>query len=441
MTNKLQDAARQIFLSALQAVDPRAAVRSAITLDHSQLKVCDTEINIHERPIYVLAIGKAAASMTEGIKEVLGDRITKGFVCGPLLEEIHLSNWEMFCGGHPFPNAESIAAARAALGMLKAAQPDALIIFLISGGGSAMFELPVNDEITLEDLREANLHLVASGATINEINAVRRAFSAVKGGKLAALADTDQITLMVSDTNVGDTASVASGPTIQPDRNAPVAAEVIKKFGLEDSLPKSIMKAIANPVVEPSFSTKHLRAHHVLLDNHTALEAASAAAERLGFATEIATDINEQDIDAGCDLMLSRTESLRRRSNGRATCLVSGGEFSCPVRGDGVGGRNLETVLRCAMKLDEVKPRLAASQWAVLSAGTDGIDGNSQAAGAVADETTMGRAGSANLDALSLLDRSDAFLFFAALGDVLITELTGTNVRDVRLVLAASHGS
>jgi hydroxypyruvate reductase len=257
----------------------------------------------------------------------------------------------------------------------------------------------------------------------------------VKGGKLAAVADTDQMTLIVSDTNVGDTASVASGPTIQPDRNAPLAADVIKKFGLEDASPKSIMKAIANPVVAPSFSTKRLRAHYVLLDNHAALEAASAAAERLGFATEIATDINEQDIDAGCDLMLSRAESLWRRSNGRATCLVSGGEFSCRVRGDGVGGRNLETSLRCALKLHQAS---ATRDCVVLSAGTDGRDGNSSAAGAVADQATITRALGKGLDAEKFLERSDSFHFFEKLGDLLVTGPTGTNVRDLRIVLLGS---
>lgn len=436
MTTKLQEAARQIFLSALQAVDPRAAVRREVKLDHSLLRVRYTEINIDQRPIYVLAIGKAAASMTAGIKDVLGDRIAKGIVCGPTLESIYPSNWQTFRGGHPSPNAQSIAAARAAVDLVKAAPADALIIFLISGGGSAMLELPVNDDITLADLREANRLLVASGATINEINAVRRAFSAVKGGKLAAVAEVDQITLIVSDTNAGDAASVASGPTIPPNRKAPVAAEVIKRFGLEDSLPKSIIKAIANPVVEPSWSTKRPRVHHVLLDNHTALVAAAASAVRLGFAPEIATDINEQDIDAGCNLMLSRAETLRRRSDGRAICLVSGGEFSCQVRGDGVGGRNLETVLRCALKLQQLD-----SDCVVLSAGTDGIDGNSSAAGAFADRETVNRGIEKGLDAASFLERSDSFHFFEQLGDLLITGLTGTNVRDVRILLIGARAS
>lgn len=431
MTIKLREAASQIFLNALQAVDPRAAVRHAIGLEDSQLRVRDTEINIDKRPIYVLAIGKAATPMAAGIKDVLGDRITKGIVCGPALEALYPSNWQAFRGGHPFPNAESVAAARAALEMLKATQPDGLIIFLISGGGSAMFELPLNEDITLADLREANRELVASGATINEINAVRRAFSAVKGGKLAAVADVDQITFIVSDTNAGDTASVASGPTIQPDPNAPVAAAVVKRFGLKASLPKSILKAINGPIVQSSWSTRRLRTHHVLLDNNTALEAAAAAAARFGFVVEIATDINEQDIDAGCALMLSRAESLAKRNTGNDVCLVSGGEFSCPVRGDGVGGRNLETVLRCALKLQEHPP--AAKHWAVLSAGTDGIDGNSPASGAVADETTL-QTNERNRNTRDFLAGSNAFNFFEP-NELIITGPTGTNVRDIRIVL------
>jgi hydroxypyruvate reductase len=318
--------------------------------------------------------------------------------------------------------------------LLKEAQPDALAIFLVSGGGSAMFELPVNDDITLDDLRNANQQLVSSGASINEINAVRRALSAVKGGKLAAVADIDQITLIVSDTNPGDFASVASGPTMQPGQDAPLAAEVVKRFGLDDSLPKAILKAISHPVVELP-STKRLRAHHVLLDNNTALAAAAAEATRLGFAVETATEINEQDISQGCDLLLARAGNLSRRFKGQDVCLLSGGEFSCPVRGDGVGGRNVETVLRCALKLEASSLDGDCLVW---SAGTDGRDGNSPAAGAVADQTTMTRALKKGLNANSLLGRSDSFHFFEPLGDLLITGRTGTNVRDIRIMLIGS---
>jgi hydroxypyruvate reductase len=434
--------AREIFLSALRAVDAREATRRAVILNDSLLTVGSSAMDIAARRVYLVAIGKAAQAMTDGLTEVLGERISGGIVCGPTDSGVD-RGWARFAGGHPSPNEESIAAARAAVRLLEHAEKNAVIIFLISGGGSAMFELPLNDSISLDDLREANRQLVTCGAAIAEINAVRRAFSAVKGGKLAAVApQADQITLIVSDTNPGDFTSVASGPSIQINDTADYAREVVRLYGLADSLPPSILKAIEHPTSgERETPTSGLRAHYVLLDNRTALAAAAAEARARGFAVEIASEINEQEIGAGCDLVISRTQTFWTQQGGKSICLISGGEFSCPVRGDGVGGRNLETVLRCALKLSEVQGILATEPWAVLSAGTDGIDGNSAAAGAWADETTIARANRIGLDAKDFLELSDAFHFFEKSGNVIDTGPTGTNVRDVRVVLVGSHTS
>jgi hydroxypyruvate reductase len=434
----LRDNARQIFFSALQAVDARAATRRTVSLNDSLLKIGETEIEIAARPIYVVAIGKAAGTMAAGLTDVLGNRITRGIICGPAQESIQLHGWQTFVGGHPLPTQPSLIAARAALQLLTYAEAGALILFLISGGGSAMFELPV-DKINLFDLREANRQLVSCGARIAEMNSVRRGFSAVKGGKLALTApNTDQITLIVSDTNVGEASCVASGPSIEPDAKATPASEVVKRYGLENSLPKSILEAIGRYADVSRASTHHLRAHYVLLDNRTALEGADLEARKLGFIVEVARDINEQEIDAGCDLLISRAQALWNRHGGKPVCLLSGGEFSCRVSGDGVGGRNLETVMRCAMKLDSLPREDSSPNWVVLSAGTDGIDGNSEAAGAVADQTTLSRAAAKGVSPESYLSRSDSFHFFEHLGDVIVTGPTGTNVRDVRIVLTGS---
>ncbi len=253
--------AREIFFSALRAADARAAIRRALTLDNSQLSVGDTAIEIAGRQVYLVAIGKAAAPMAAGVTDVLGDRISNGMVCGPAVGEVNF-RWPTFNGGHPLPTEESIAAARATVNLLAAAESDAVILFLISGGGSAMFELPVDESISIEDLREANRQLVSCGASIAEVNAVRRTFSAVKGGKLARFAPhTDQITLIVSDTNPGDIASVASGPTLEPDASAPDALKVVQSYGLVNSLPDSILKAIDQPAQLEGGRASGLRAH------------------------------------------------------------------------------------------------------------------------------------------------------------------------------------
>lgn len=443
-TTHLHQEAREIFAAALRAVDASEAVRRRVILSQETLRLQDVEIDVSNRTINVIALGKAATAMAAGLSDVLGDKLKRGIVSSssydgaPLLD---LDRWQIFAGGHPLPTERSIAAARASVRLLKGLKDDALVIFLVSGGGSAMFELPIDDRITIEDLREANRQLVTCGAVIAEINAVRRAFSAVKGGKLSGFApQADQITLIVSDTNHGDEANVASGPTLKPVADV-AAAEVVERYRLARSLPKSILNAIGRSEASQPEVVQKLRAHYVLLDNQTALEAAAKEAQELGLAVEIAADINEQTIDEGCDLLVSRARAYWEIAAREKVCLISGGEFSCPVRGSGVGGRNSETVLRCALKLNEASRRDInwPSRWIVLSAGTDGIDGNSPAAGAISDETTIERGIHAGLDANSSLAHSDSFTHFDSLGDAILTGPTGTNVRDVRLVLVTSE--
>jgi glycerate 2-kinase len=437
-TTQLHQEAREIFATALRAVDASEAVRRSVILSQETLRIQNVEIDVSNRTINVIALGKAATAMAAGLSDVLGDKLKRGIVSSitydgaPALDG---DRWQIFAGGHPLPTSDSIAAARASVRLLKGLEDDALVIFLVSGGGSAMFELPIDDRITIEDLREANRQLVSCGAAIGEINTVRRAFSAVKGGKLSAFAPhANQITLIVSDTNHGDEANVASGPTLEAVDDIS-AAKVVERYGLGRSLPKSILNAFGRSEAAQPEVVKKLKAHYVLLDNQTAQRAAAKKAQELGFAVEIAANINEQEIDAGCDWLVSRARAHWQSGARDKVCLISGGEFSCPVRGDGIGGRNLETVLRCSMKLNELQDALTNQHWAVLSAGTDGVDGNSRAAGAWADETTIARAKRSGLDPVDFLDRSDAFRFFEELRDLVITGPTGTNVRDVRIVL------
>ena len=361
--------------------------------------------------------------MAAGLEEALG---------GNLFERVLVSS-----GGHPLPNEASLASARAAFGLLdRGNAEEAAVIFLISGGGSAMIEWPVSDDISLADLRAANQTLVSCGASIAEINAVRRAFSAVKGGRLARRAPRAQMfTLIVSDTNHGDEASVASGPTMNPPPDAPPAIDVIERYQLETRLPQSVMKAVrttARTSQEEGLAPAP-GPHVVLLDNGSALEAVHSKALALGFTSAILHDISEQPIETGCDLLLSR---LFAEPTSDPFCVISGGEFSCPVRGDGRGGRNLETVLRCAIRLNESTNN--GHHFVILSAGTDGIDGNSPAAGAIADETTIPHARKLTLDPHDYLARSDSYSFFERLNTLIITGPTGTNVRDLRIFLRSS---
>lgn len=378
-TNELRRRAREIFDTALLSVDPRRAVSQAIVRDGPTFEVCGERFDASSTPVYSIALGKAATTMAHGVEDVLGDKLARGVISAPPSSPSLSQRWEIFAGGHPLPNEASLSSAQSAFALLDQANDErALVIFLVSGGGSAMMEWPISPAMSLDDLRRVNQELIGSGARISEINEVRRSFSAVKGGKLAQRAPHARIvTLIVSDTNRGDEANVASGPT----------------------LPTS--------------------PYRVLLGNWTALDAAHQKALELGFKSTIAHDICEQPIQDGCELLLARL-------NENTDCLISGGEFSCPVRDDGIGGRNLETVLRCA---------LAERNVVVLSAGTDGIDGNSPAAGAIADQTTLARARDLALDPADFLARSDSYTFFAQLGDLIVTGPTGTNVRDLRILL------
>ena len=415
----LHRCARAIFDHTLRSVDPRQAV----------VDLSESHLNVSSRPIYAIAIGKAATAMAIGLEEALGDKLSAGVISSPDPPR-HLQRWRSFIGGHPLPNRESLEAAHAAFALLGRANAErAFVVFLISGGGSAMLEWPASNDISLDALRDANQRLISCGARISEINAVRRTFSAVKGGALARRAPrAEMITLIVSDTNRGDEASVASGPTLAPSAGAPRAAEVIEQYELKHVLPPSIVKAVESNSVEEKRETPGT--HHVLLGNWTALEAASRQASELGFTCVTREDISEQPIDEGCDLLLSGADA------GPAICEISGGEFSCPVIGDGRGGRNLETVLRCAIKLSR---RSNPHHTVVLSAGTDGIDGNSFCAGAIADETTIENSLGWHVDPEYFLGRSDSYAFFDQLHypfpGLILTGPTGTNVRDLRIVL------
>ncbi len=450
---RLRMAAREIFDEALRGVDAQEAVRLAVQLEGSHIGFCEAAtVEISEsQNIYSIAIGKAAPAMASALDLILGNRIAGGLVAGKMpgyetaREQLNLSSrWQIFQGGHPEPNDQSLSAAQASFDLLKHANEErALIIFLISGGGSAMIEWPINEEVSLEDLRAANQALVNCGASISEINAVRRGFSAVKGGRLAARAPhCDQITLIVSDVPTGEERNVASGPTLAPPSDAPNALDVIARYSLHAQLPETILRALEAGSKPDSEPTK-LRRHFVLLDNQSALDAAAAAARRRGFATELASDVSDQPIAEGCAQLLSRLKSLRERAKTQESsqtdtvCLISGGEFACPVRGEGIGGRNLETALRLA-SLRHLG--LSDSElFVAVCAGTDGIDGNSPAAGAIVDHTTIERARAIGLNAEDLLNCSDAYSFFIALGDAIATGATGTNVRDLRILLATGE--
>jgi glycerate 2-kinase len=455
---QLRRAAREIFDEALGAVDARRAVRDAVEFDGEVLDIRDTRFAPRPRKIFSVALGKAGASMASALDERLGVALSAGVLSAPPSNFPLSERWRVYEGGHPLPDENSLEAARAALALLREADDtSSLIIFLVSGGGSAMLELPRDPRLTLAELREANRVLVNCGASIDEVNAVRRALSAVKGGGLAANAPrAAQVTLVVSDVASGRAFDVASGPTLAAPADSPHAEEIVGRYGLGAKLPASVLRALAESGAHAAearadrvsreipnearheASNEAPREFHVLLDNARACEAAARAARALGCAVEVAADIADQPVDAGVAALVSRLAALHAGAGRRTVCLISGGEFSCPVRGGGKGGRSSETALRCAVEFERLKGETDEfpAHTVALCAGTDGVDGNSPAAGALADEATCARASALGLDAQRFLDASDAYGLFERIGDAVETGATGTNVRDLRILLA-----
>ena len=446
----LAQLARTIFAEALERVDANKAVRQAVQLEHSQLMVGDTKFDLSARPqpIYAIALGKAANAMATALDDILGEKLAGGVLSTASIDASLSQRWQTFAGGHPLPNEASLQAARAAFELLRQADEAAgLVIFLVSGGGSAMIEEARDKRITLAELQAMNRALVHCGATIAEVNAVRRAVSAVKGGGLSTCAPrAHQVTLIISDTNSGEAATVASGPTLAPPAQDEFdARSVIERYHLTARLPASVLRAVNEWQAhhkQQALPQTSFHRYFVLLDNEHAITAAAESAKRHGCAVAVASGLVEQPVIEGSARLVRQAFEERARMPRIAgvLCLVSGGEFRCVVKGTGIGGRNAETALRCAFEIESQGKQLLDSglNVVVLSAGTDGIDGNSPAAGALCTNTTLQRARQLNLDAHSFLEASDAYTFFRALGDNVVTGPTGTNVRDLRLVLVGN---
>jgi glycerate 2-kinase len=412
------ETARSIFHGALTASSIPAAFDRKIQWESLQL-------DQYER-IYAIAVGKAALPMLETLASRLPYSLTGGVCCGPLLPSDRLRGIDYYSGGHPLPNQDSFRSARAALKLLQGAGPRDFVFFLISGGGSAMFELPLDAQITLEETQVLYQALVGSGATIAEINTVRKHFSAVKGGRLAAAAPgSGRCSLLLSDVAPRYLDALASGPTLPDTSTVAECRGILDRYGLRERFPATVRAWFDDPALPetPSLPADHVE---ILLSSDDLLDAARAVALSLDYEVVIDNECDDWDYADATRYLLGRFDELRRRHT--KLCLLSGGEVTVRLnRGHGAGGRNQQFALACALSGQDV---------VVLSAGSDGIDGNSPAAGAIADATTVTRAQALGIDAESALARFDAYPLFAALGDTLITGPTHNNLRDLRILLS-----
>jgi glycerate 2-kinase len=422
----------QIFLETMATIDVRHAMRAKLKYEGEMLRVGDVSFPL-PRPPRVVAFGKAANRMAAALDEILGSRTAAGVCVGPAIAAKKLERFRYFVGGHPYPNTGSLEGAHAALELASNLNPDDSVIFLVSGGGSALFELPIDPAITLADLIEFNRLLVTCGLPIEHMNTLRKHLSAVKGGRLAVQAyPARQLTIFISDVPERLPSMVASGPTMPDESTLSQVYALAEEKGLAQ-FPPSIRKLFEARALEetpkPGDKRFERSCHFCLLSNHDAVEGARATAEKLGFFSEIETGVWDADFRQVVDASLASLEALARAHREQPVCLVLGGEVNCPVTGPGVGGRNQAFVLYSALRIE-------GQRRAVLSAGTDGRDGNSPTSGAVADGQTVTRARALGIDPAPYLSQSDAYSFFRSLGDTVETGFTDNNVRDVRVWLA-----
>jgi glycerate 2-kinase len=428
---QMRAAAREIFAASLANASIESAFARHVSCDRGVLRICEDlhDLDSYSR-VFVVSLGKAAHTMAGALEAQVGSRL-EGIVASSVEPANQVRGFRYFRGGHPTPTAESIHAADAILKSLNSLNAAALVLFMLSGGGSSIVEEPMDDEISLPDLAATYRALVFSGAPIAEINAIRKHLSAVKGGRLAQTAyPAQQVSILVSDVPDATPDALASGPTMPDSTSIADCERIVAKYGLIEQFPKSVADLFRQHVIEEtpkSDDPAFVRARWwTVLSNRVAVEEASAAATRARFAVEVDNACDDWDYEKAAAYLVERLRELRQ-SRPRV-CLISGGEVTVSVRDGGTGGRNQQFALACAEKI-------AGEDITILSAGTDGIDGNSPAAGAVVDGTTVERAGGvepvrralAGFNVHPLLD---------ALGDVVVTGPTGNNLRDLRVLLA-----
>lgn len=446
-TRPLKELVRRIFLETLQEVDVRRAFEKKLHRCGKWLSFGAEAIALDAvARIRVVSFGKAAWPSLKALLELLGEdyRPEGGVVVSNVPAGAVPSRFLAFEAGHPIPDVNSVRAADAILELLRESDDKTLVFFLISGGGSALMERPLDPKVSLEDIQALNRLLVGCGASIDEINAIRKHLSGVKGGRLAEAASrAHKVTLLISDVPEGKLATIASGPTLPDPSTIETCYEVAARYGLQDKFPAAIRALFTEKKLRetPKEGAEAFgRAQtFLLLSSHDVLHAAHRAAGAHGFLAECDMTPDDWELPRAADYLLRRLQEMQEQYPGQPACLISGGEISCPVAGDGVGGRNQAFVLHCVERIagrPASATATAGRDWCVLSAGTDGIDGNSPAAGAVADGETLSRARGMGLDPDGFFRRSDSFSFFDALGDAILTGPLQNNLRDLRLLLA-----
>lgn len=420
-----------LMAAALAAADPAEAVRRHLSLEDDLLQVGPRRIELEQGArIFVVGAGKAGAAMGGAAAQILGRRLTAGLVAVPSAPSERHGPIEWIESGHPLPDDGSLEAGRRIRRLLEDGRPGDIVLVLLSGGGSALLELPLPG-LTLPDLRASNELLMRAGASIEELNTVRQHLSQIKGGGLANMARPAQVLALILSDVVGDKVEViASGPTARPAGTRQQALDIIQRYELSTSLPGPVLRALE---IGPDGELGRAQAleNTVIASNRTAAEAALEAGRGIGFNSRIITTEMEGQARRAGALAAGLAKTVLEHGDPlpAPACLILGGETTVKIQGDGIGGRNQELALAAAIELDGLK------LCALASFDTDGIDGPTPAAGAVVTGEAASAARSRRLDPDEHLARSDSHTLLSAIGATLTTKPTGTNVNDLVFVL------
>lgn len=435
----LRKHAVSIFRAGLRAADPVQAVLRHVQLDGDRLIVGRKQYPLDRfRRIFVVGAGKAAAPMAQALERLLGSRVDGGLVNVKYGHSVRLKRVKVNECGHPVPDEAGVDGARRIAHLLSELTASDLVLNVISGGASALLPLPA-DPIKLEEKQRTTELLLASGASIHEVNAVRKHISGIKGGQLARLArPATLVSLLLSDVTGDDPDVIGSGPGAPDKSTFSEARETLDRYGILEQVPRSVRERIHQGVAgdipetpKPGAKEFARADNHIVGSNLLAVNACAERATALGLRTQVLSTFVEGETReiARMHAAIARELRTHKRPLRPPACLISGGETTVTIHGDGLGGRNQEFVLAAAIDLDGL------NRVVVLSGGTDGTDGPTDAAGAIADGRSVTRGRELGLDARARLDANDSYHFFEPLGDLLKTGPTRTNVMDIQIVL------
>ena len=439
---RLRDDCRAIFNAGVAAVDPMVAVQRAVVRRGETLEVDGVTYDLRAfSRVFVVGTGKGSAVMAQGLESILADRLSAGAVTVKYGHGAPVKGVTLYEAAHPIPDDAGVQGARAAMDLVRQAGADDLVFCLLSGGGSALWPAP-SDGISLAEKQRMTGLLIDCGARIDEINVIRKHLSAIKGGQLARLAAPARLVTLVLSDVVGDRLdAIASGPTVPDPTTYRQCLDLLAHYDLLDKVPDSVhahlQQGLTGGVAETPKSADpvfRLGQTVVVANNRLALHAARETAERRGYGTLLLSSTVEGEARHIARMHAAIAQEICQSGQPIAppACIISGGETTVTVRGDGKGGRSQEFALAAALHLADLPHTV------VLSGGTDGSDGPTDAAGALADGRTLARAEALGLRAEAFLHRNDAYHFFEALGDLLLTGPTGTNVMDMYVVLVGS---